>query len=98
MNAKDFYVLQWEVRCTAAGQTALLWWGSTAAFPFCRAFPDLWPWGAEVNFCHTIDHCRTILYCFVLYCRLFTLLLEPGGLTGSQILTKGLVKLLCKEL
>jgi hypothetical protein len=27
-----------------------------------RAFPDLWPRGLEISFCHTIDHCRTILY------------------------------------
>src|SRR5271170_8521540 len=63
-----------------------------------RAFPHLWPRGAEISFCHTIDHCRTILYYTVLfldlaprqrYCRLFTLLFEPGGLPGSQTLTSG---------
>jgi hypothetical protein len=62
-----------------------------------RAFPHLWPRGAEISFCLTIDHCRTILYYTVLYrdlaprrryCRLFTLLFRPGGLTGSQTLTK----------
>src|SRR5271168_4049920 len=51
-----------------------------------RASPDLWPRGAEISFCHTIDHCRTILYYTVLYldlaprrryCRLFTLLYRP---------------------
>src|SRR5277367_6389740 len=61
-----------------------------------RAFPHLWPRGSEISFCLTIDHCRTILYHTVLsldlaprrrYCRLFTLLFEPGGLTGSQTLT-----------
>jgi hypothetical protein len=54
-----------------------------------RAFPDLWPRGPEISFCHTIDHCRTILYYFTAYCRLFTLLFRPGGLTGSQTLTYG---------
>jgi hypothetical protein len=52
-----------------------------------RAFPDLWPRGPEISFCHIIDHCRTILYYFTAYCRLFTLLFRPGGLTGSQTLT-----------
>src|SRR5271170_2297037 len=64
-----------------------------------RAFPDLWPRGTEISFCHTIDHCRTILYYSVLfqdlasrrrYCKLFTLLFGPGGPTGSQILTIGI--------
>ena len=27
-----------------------------------RAFPVLWSRGPEIGFCHTIDHCRTILY------------------------------------
>src|SRR5271154_733258 len=49
-------------------------------------------WGAEISFCLTIDHCRTILYYSVLHCtatrpRLFTLLFRPGSLTGSQTLT-----------
>src|SRR5277367_7113730 len=35
-----------------------------------RAFPDLWPRGAEISFCHTIDHCRTILYYSVPYCTI----------------------------
>jgi len=61
-----------------------------------RAFPHLWPRGAEISFCLTIDHCRTILYYTVLlldlalrrrYCRLFTLLFRPGSLTGLQTLT-----------
>jgi hypothetical protein len=68
-----------------------------------RAFPDLWPRGQRL-FCHTIDHCRTILYYSVLYqdlasrqryCRLFTLLFGPGGLTESQILTMGLKEIVC---
>src|SRR5271170_660088 len=58
-----------------------------------RAFPHLWPRGAEISFCHTIDHCRTILYYTVLfqdlahrrrYCRLFTLLLSPAASPGSR--------------
>jgi hypothetical protein len=32
-----------------------------------RAFPDLWPRGPEISFCHTIDHCRTILYYSILF-------------------------------
>src|SRR5271170_5587534 len=61
-----------------------------------RAFPHLWPRGAEISFCLTIDHCRTILYYTVQlldlalrrrYCRLFTLLFRPGSLTGLQTLT-----------
>src|SRR5271163_3800147 len=61
-----------------------------------RAFPHLWPRGAEISFCLTIDHCRTILYYTVLlldlalrrrYCRLFTLLFRPGSPTGLQTLT-----------
>jgi hypothetical protein len=65
-----------------------------------RAFPDLWPGGAEISFCLTIYHCRTILYYTVLYqdsaskrryCRLFTLLFRPGGLTGSQTLTDNII-------
>ena len=84
---------------TTVGQTALL---VTAGQCSCtslisRAFPHLWPRGAEISFCLTIDHCRTILYYSVLfldlaprrrYCRLFTLLFEPDGLTGSQTLTQ----------
>ena len=58
-----------------------------------RAFPDLWPRGAEISSCLTIDHCRTILYYIVLYldlalrrryCRLFTLLLSPAASPGSR--------------
>src|SRR5271168_2286203 len=50
-----------------------------------RAFPHLWPRGAEISFCLTIDHCRTILYYIVLlldlaprrrYCRLSTLTIK----------------------
>jgi hypothetical protein len=64
-----------------------------------RASPDLWPRGAEISFCYTIDHCRTILYYTVLYldlaprrryCRLFTLLYRPGSLPGAQTRTNTL--------
>jgi hypothetical protein len=63
-----------------------------------RASPDLWPRGAEISFCHTIDHCKTTLYYTVLYldlaprrryCGLFTLLYRPGSLPGAQTLTVG---------
>src|SRR5271156_4151633 len=88
-----------EVQGTPGGLTALLWRGSAAALPLLvsRAFPHLWPRGAEISFCLTIDHCRTILYYIVLlldlaprrrYCRLFTLLFRPGSLTGLQTLTR----------
>jgi hypothetical protein len=61
-----------------------------------KVFPDLWPKGAEINFCLIIDHCRTILYYIILcqdlafrrrYCRLFIPLFRPGGLTESWTLT-----------
>jgi hypothetical protein len=81
----------------AAGATAAGQCSCTSLIS--RAFPDLWPPRPEISFCHTIDHCRTILYYSVLfvpyldlaprrrYCRLFTLLFRPGGLTGPQTLT-----------
>jgi len=88
---------------------ALLQRGSAAAFPLIsRASPDLWPRGAEISFCHTIDHCRTILYYTVLYldlaprrryCRLFTLLYRPrqpprAPDPDTQLLQQGLLSTL----
>jgi hypothetical protein len=72
------YVQQRRCGAPAAGQCSCP--------SLSRASPDLWPRGAEISFCHTIDHCRTILYYTVLYldlaprrryCRLFTLLYRP---------------------
>jgi hypothetical protein len=54
--------------CTRAGQTALLYWAGL---------------GAEISFCHTIDHYRTILY----YTVLFQDLAHRQRLTRFQILT-----------
>jgi len=66
-------------------------------FPLLVEHPQIsGPGGAEISFCHTIDHCRTTLYYTVLYldlaprrryCRLFTLLYRPGRLPGAQTLT-----------
>jgi len=76
---------------TAAGQCSCL-------SLISRASPDLWPGGAEISFCHTIDHCKTTLYYTVLYldlaprrryCGLFTLLYRPGSLPGAKTLTEG---------
>jgi len=87
-----------EVRRTTVGQMALLQRGSAAAFPLLVGHPQIsGPGGAEISFCHTIDHCRTILYYTVLYldlaprrryCGLFTLLYRPGSLPGAQTLTE----------
>jgi hypothetical protein len=80
----------------AAGATAAGQCSCTSLIS--RAFPHLWPRGPEISFCHTIDYCRTILYYSILfvlylgpaprrrYCRLFTLLFRPGGLTGPGTL------------
>src|SRR5690242_18259431 len=93
MNAKTICEVQ---RTTVGADGATVAGQCSCTSLISREFPDLWPRGTEISFCHTIDHCRTILYYTVLfqdlalrrrYCRLFTLLFGPSGLTGSQILT-----------
>jgi hypothetical protein len=84
-----------EVRCTTVGQMALLQRGSAAALPLLVGHPQIsGPLGQRLVFCHTIDHCRLILYYTVLYldlaprrryCRLFTLLYRPQTMTVSVL-------------
>jgi hypothetical protein len=100
MNAKTICPTA-EVQRTTVGKAGATAAGQCSCHSLIsRAFPDLWPRGTEISFCRTIDHCRTILYYSVLlvlyldlaprrrYCRLFTLLFGPGGLTGFQTLRR----------
>jgi hypothetical protein len=63
MNAKTIGPTA-EVQRIPLGQPALIEEQCSCTSPISRAFPDLWPRGPEISFCHTIDHCRTILYYF----------------------------------
>jgi hypothetical protein len=66
MNAKTIGPTA-EVQRIPLGQPALIEEQCSCTSPISRAFPDLWPRGPEISFCHTIDHCRTILYYSILF-------------------------------
>jgi hypothetical protein len=62
MNAKTLCPTA-EVQRTTVGQPALIQRGSAAALPLLVEHSHIsGPRGPEISFCHTIDHCRTILY------------------------------------